>query len=181
MVIDPGLPGPILGARLAERAPLRPRDVTHVFLTAATPEHMRGLDAFPHATWLAFETEIAHALAAVQEALVLAEAHPEDGGVEPAAQRLAALQRMVPADDTLAPGVDLFPSPGVTPGCCGVLVAEPRRTIVIAGDAVATREHVAEAKVLPHCWNRDQAQESFAEVIQIADAIIPGRDNIVYP
>jgi len=180
MLIDPGLPGAVLAAKLSERSPIRPSDVTHVFLTSATPDHMRGLAAFPNATWLAFETEIAAAHEAAHEALLLAEEHPEDGGVEPLRQRLALLQRLTPPEDSITQGVDLFPAAGVTPGCCGILVAEPRRTIVIAGDAVATSEHIAEAKVLPNCWNREQAQESFAEVIQIADAIVPGRDNVQY-
>lgn len=180
MVIDPGLPSAVLAAKLSERSPLQPRDVTHVFLTSATPDHMRGLAAFPHARWLAFETEIAAAHAAAHEALLLAQDHPEDGGVGPLTQRLELLQRLAAADDTIAGGVDLFPAAGVTPGCCGILVAEPRRTIVIAGDAVATSEHIADAKVLPTCWDRAQAQESFAECVQIADAIVPGRDNIQY-
>ena len=37
MLVDPGLPGEILGARLGERANLRPSDVTHVFLTCFRP------------------------------------------------------------------------------------------------------------------------------------------------
>ena len=55
----------------------------------------------------------------------------------------------------------------------------PTRTVLIAGDAVATIEHLEQGKVLPHCVNLAQAQESFKEAIEIADVIIPGRDNIV--
>jgi glyoxylase-like metal-dependent hydrolase (beta-lactamase superfamily II) len=76
-------------------------------------------------------------------------------------------------------GVDLFPLAGVTPGSCGILVSQPTRTILIAGDAVATREHLEDAQVLPYCWDRKSAQDSFAEAIEIADIIVPGRDNIL--
>jgi glyoxylase-like metal-dependent hydrolase (beta-lactamase superfamily II) len=179
LIVDPSLPPSILGARLSERSPVQPSQVSHVFLTSATDEHMRGLAAFPDAQWLAFETEIAAARAATHEDLSLALEHPEDGGVEPLEHRLAMLDRLRPAEDTIAQGVDLFPLAGATPGCCGILVSQPTRTVLIAGDAVASREHVADAQVLPHCWNREAAQSSFAEAIEIADVIVPGRDNIL--
>ena len=49
---------------------------------------------------------------------------------------------------------------------------------MICGDAVATVEHLRQGKVLPNCYDVEQAQESFAEAIQIADILIPGRDNV---
>ena len=52
-------------------------------------------------------------------------------------------------------------------------------TYVSVVDAVATLEHLQQGKVLPHCANLEQAQESFREAIEIADVLIPGRDNIV--
>ena len=54
----------------------------------------------------------------------------------------------------------------------------PAATVLICGDAVATREHLEQGKVLPTCHNIEQAQESFAEAIEIADLLIPGRDNV---
>jgi len=179
LIVDPSLPPAMLEARLSERSPVRSPQVTHVFLTSATDEHMRGLAAFPRATWMALETEIAAARANTHEDLGLALEHPEDGGVEPLEDRLALLERLRPAEDCITQGVDLFPLAGVTPGSCGILVSQPTRTILLAGDAVATREHLADAKVLPHCWNRELAQDSFAEAIEIADVIVPGRDNIL--
>ena len=115
----------------------------------------------------------------LSEQLAVASQHPEDGGVEPLEIRLQILDRLRPAEDSIAPGIDIFPVAGVTPGTCGLLLAQPRKTILITGDAVATREHLANAQVLPTCWNREIAQDSFAEAIQIADIIIPGRDNLL--
>jgi glyoxylase-like metal-dependent hydrolase (beta-lactamase superfamily II) len=128
---------------------------------------------------MALETEIAAARANTHEDLGLALEHPEDGGVEPLEDRLALLERLRPAEDCITQGVDLFPLAGVTPGSCGILVSQPTRTILLAGDAVATREHLAGAMVLPHCWDRESAQNSLAEAIEIADVIVPGRDNIL--
>ena len=179
IIIDPGLPPQILTARMSERSPTQPTDITHVFLTSFQDDTIRGLAAFPSAVWLAFENEIEAATITLQEQLQIASEHPEDGGVEPIETRLQILERINPAPDAIAQGIDIFPLAGVTPGTCGILLAQPRKTILIAGDAVATREHLAEAQVLPTCWNRDLAQDSFAEAIQIADIIIPGRDNLL--
>ena len=91
---------------------------------------------------------------------------------------LSILKKCKPAPDSLAEGVDLFPLPGVTPGCCGLLLPLPRATVCICGDAVATCEHLVEGKVLLESFDIEQAQESFAEVVQVADLLIPGRDNL---
>ncbi|MDP6986746.1 MAG: MBL fold metallo-hydrolase [Phycisphaerales bacterium] len=179
IMVDPGLPSQVVAAKLVERSPLQPADITHVFLTSFQDDTIRGLAAFPRATWLAFDSEIEAATITLQEQLQIASEHPEDGGVEPLETRLRMLERINPAPESLAGGIDLFPLAGVTPGLCGLLLAQPRKTILITGDAIATREHLAEAKVLPTCWNRDLAQESFAEAIHIADIIIPGRDNLL--
>ncbi|MCP4758670.1 MAG: MBL fold metallo-hydrolase [Planctomycetes bacterium] len=179
LIVDPGLPPQIVSAKLAERAPIKPAEVTHVFLTSFTDDTMRGIAAFPTATWLAFNMEIAAAQAALREALQFAEENPEDGGVRPLQDRLSILDRVLPAEDTIASGVDIFPLSGVTPGTCGLLLAQPRHTVLITGDAVATQEHLSDAKILPTCWDREKSQESFREAIEIADIIIPGRDNLL--
>jgi glyoxylase-like metal-dependent hydrolase (beta-lactamase superfamily II) len=179
MIVDPGLPPQVIAAKLSERCPLAPEQITHVFLTSFQDDTIRGLGAFPNATWLAFENEIDAAIVALNEQLAVASQHPEDGGVEPIETRLQILDHLRPAEDSIAPGIDIFPVAGVTPGTCGLLLAQPRKTILITGDAVATREHLANAQVLPTCWNRELAQDSFAEAIQIADIIIPGRDNLL--
>lgn len=179
MIVDPGLPPQVIAAKLSERCPLAPEQITHVFLTSFQDDTIRGLGAFPNATWLAFENEIDAAIVALNEQLAVASQHPEDGGVEPIETRLQILSRLRPAEDSIAQGIDIFPVAGATPGTCGLLLAQPRKTILITGDAVATREHLANAQVLPNCWNRELAQDSFAEAIQIADIIIPGRDNLL--
>ena len=75
--------------------------------------------------------------------------------------------------------MDLFPLPGVTPGTCGLLIAQPRATVLITGDAVATAEHLELGRVLQQSEDLERARESFREAIEIADIIIPGRDNLL--
>ena len=51
--------------------------------------------------------------------------------------------------------------------------------MLVAGDAVATEEHLAAGKVIAPVFNLEQAQESFREAVEIADVIVCGRDNAV--
>lgn len=57
LLIDPGLPPTVLAARLAERANLSPKDITHVFLTSFHPDARRGLALFEDAQWLISDVE----------------------------------------------------------------------------------------------------------------------------
>jgi glyoxylase-like metal-dependent hydrolase (beta-lactamase superfamily II) len=75
--------------------------------------------------------------------------------------------------------VDLFPLPGVTPGLCGLLAAEPRRTTVVCGDAIPTVEHLEQAQVPRNSFDARLAMESFKEAVEIADILVLGRDNLV--
>ncbi|MGA1045928.1 MAG: hypothetical protein ACO3ZY_12115 [Phycisphaerales bacterium] len=75
IVVDPSLPPPILEARMKERTPIRPDEVTQVFLTSFHPIRRRGLALFPNAKVLldvrerqALEGSLRAKLAEAQEA-----------------------------------------------------------------------------------------------------------------
>ncbi len=181
ILIDPGLPGPAIAARLAERANLAPESITHVFLTSFHPDTRRGLSAFPKAQWLMSEME--------REALgvPLASRLRDEMGRENADEELIAmlkadvelLARFQPAPDSLAEGVDLFPMPGVTPGMCAVLVPDQKHTTLITGDAIPTLEHMERGVMTTGAIDIRAAQESFKEAVEIADLMVLGRDNMV--
>jgi glyoxylase-like metal-dependent hydrolase (beta-lactamase superfamily II) len=179
ILVDPSLPAAALLARLGERTPVRADQITHVFLTSADPLHHRAIGVFEGARWLAHEAELDAARAAIGARLEKADDEGDDELRAIFQSELDVLDRCRPAPDQLTDGIDLFPVPGVTPGACGLLLPLPGATVVICGDAVPTVEHLHQGKVLPGCADVEQAQESFAEVIQIADILIPGRDNIV--
>lgn len=184
ILVDPGLPAQLLIARLGERTNIRPVDITHVFLTSFRPEVMRGIGAFEHATWWVSESE----REGVGVPLVrrMQQAH-DDGDTDLQdilKADIAILKRCQTAPDRLADGVDIFPLPGVTPGMCGVLVAGPVQgagtgTILICGDAVPTLEHLQRGSVPQGTADIEKAQESLKEAVEIADVLIPGRDNWV--
>lgn len=182
ILVDPGLPAPALAARLGERANLTPDDITHVFLTSFHPDVRRGLSLFPDAPWLIHEHEregVGVPLAAQLKHLLEArEPGQAQDAVDALRHDIALLQRCTPAHDTLAENVTLFPLPGVSPGLCGLLLEHPRFTVLLAGDAIPTREHADQGKLLPSAADLDRARQSFEEAIEVADLIIPGRDNL---
>ena len=176
ILVDPALPLPALTARLAERIGLEPADVTDVFLTNFRPSHRWALEAFGNARWLISEAE----REGIGAQLVQRYRQEADESMRMALQRdIAILKKCVTAPDQIARHVDLFPVPGFTPGTCGLLLSHPNSTTLIAGDAVATIEHLEHGRILRGAFDLDQAQESLAEAIGIADVIVPGHDNVV--
>jgi len=182
ILVDPGLPGPIVGARLAERSGLQARDVTHVFLTSFRPDVRRGLEQFPAASWLISETERETVGVGLVEAARRAERSLEEEDRHLAAQLwkdVALLEKCEAAPDKLARDVDLYPMPGVTPGMCGLLLADPRYTVIICGDAIPTVEHLEQGRVPQWAADVEKARESFMEAVETADVLVLGRDNLV--
>lgn len=179
IIVDPGLPGQILEARLKERAGIEAKDVTHVFLTSFRPDTRRGIDLFENATWHISEREREAVGVPMVTSLRDAEEQGEADLRETLELDVAILQRCTPAPDSLAENVDLFPLPGVAPGLTGLLIAEPRHTVLVTGDAVPTIEHLEAGKVPRYTNDVDQARESFTEAVEIADLLVLGRDNVV--
>ncbi len=176
ILVDPGLPAQVIVARLAERSGLGPEDVTDVFLTCFRPAHRWGITGFPKARWLIAEAEREQVGTALIDRLKREEDDETRKLIE---QDVAVLKKSEAAPDKLAKHVDLFPLPGYTPGCCGLLLSHPNATTLIAGDAIATAEHLEQGRVLRGAFDVNQAQESFVEAIEIADVIVPGHDNLL--
>ncbi|MEY3026879.1 MAG: hypothetical protein RLZZ238_1776 [Planctomycetota bacterium] len=179
ILVDPSLPAQALVPRLVERSGIGPDEITHVFLTCLNPVHRRGIMAFERAQWFVAERE--REAIGVQLVASMKEAH--DAGDQDLAKTLshevAVVQRTTAAPDRLAPGVDLFPLYGVTPGLSGLLLPTAGATTLVAGDAVATVEHLDAGQVISPCFDLEAARESFSEAVEIADWIVCGRDNIV--
>ena len=175
ILVDPGLPGQIIAARLTERAGITPDQVTDVFLTCFRPAHRMGLSAFPDARWLISEAE----RETVGRSLIeYFEQEQDTQAKRILEQDIALLKKCQAASDRIAENVDLFPLPGFTPGVCGLLLSLVNTTVLIAGDAVATVEHMEQGRVLRACGDAEQAGQSFLEALEIADVLVPGHDNV---
>jgi len=187
ILVDPSLPPQVIAARLGERAAITPDAVTHVFLTSFRPDVRRGIMLFENAEWLisaaereAVGTPLAADLKRLAESGLLDDPDDDDRALVEAIQHdLAVLQRCKPAPDALAPGVDLFPLHGVTPGMTGLLLPSNRGDLLITGDAVPTREHLEQGRIPIRSDNPDAARDSLLEAIEIADTVILGRDNFM--
>lgn len=178
ILIDPSLPPRVLAERLDERAGVSPDAIDMVFLTSFRPIGRRGLPLFPDARWLIAEPEReAIGVGLIQEYERASDASDESL-METLRDEISLLQRCESAPDTLTEGVDLFPLNGLTPGFCGLLLADPKWTMVIAGDAVPTVEHLVAGQVLAEAHDLKAAQASLGEVVEIADFIVPGRDGL---
>ena len=180
ILVDPSLPGEWLAGRLDERTGLKPQDIGCVFLTNFRLAHRRGLALFDRADWLMGGEEIQ---AARDELERMAESvqsgNPQrDPLVE---GELAWLRRIKPAPEKISPCVDLFPSPGPTPGSCSLLLLLPAATAVVAGDVIVTRDYYEHGRVFEQCYDVRKAQESFAELAELADQVIPGHDGLFVP
>ncbi|MDB5328828.1 MAG: hypothetical protein JWM57_4397 [Phycisphaerales bacterium] len=176
ILVDPGLPGAILAARLYERTGLKADAIDTIFLTNSRPAHRGGVAAFPKAKILIHEMERERVL--VELAMRMDEAD-DDAERELIQAEAKAFSIYKTAPDQLAPQVDLFPLFGYTAGTCGILVSSPTHTTLLAGDAVASADHLLAGQVLPGCFNLEQAKEALQEVYEIADVLIPGHDNIM--
>ncbi len=177
ILVDPGLPPRVLLAHLEQHAGLSAEDIDMVFLTTFRPAHRMGLGAFPSAQWFISELE----RDAVGEHLIhLLQDAPDEESEGYIKEDLRVLKRCKPAPDSLAKHVDLFPLPGYSPGTCGLLLLSATATTLIASDAIATREHLQNKRVLKKgCLDREGALASLAEALEIADYIIPGHDNLL--
>lgn len=175
ILIDPGLPGVVIAAKLHERTGLKPDQIDTVFLTNARPAHRAGLGVFTKAKKLIHELEQKSAIQQIETIL----AETDDADDRAAIQRdLDEIAACTPADDKLTKQIDLFPLAGFTPGTCGLLISNATHTALIAGDAVPTQDHLLAGQVLPGCFDLTAAKEALTEVYEIADVIVPGHDNV---
>jgi glyoxylase-like metal-dependent hydrolase (beta-lactamase superfamily II) len=179
ILVDPSLPGELLGQVLHQRTGLKPEQIDVVFLTCFRPIHRRGLGLFPHAEVVMGENEI-ESVSAHLTGLT-------EGGLEnPDARALVESEQQIlslikPAPDRFTPQVHLFPAYGATAGSCALLLTPPTRTIAVTGDAVLTTDYYDAGMVFNHSFDTEAAKESLTELIEIAEIVVPGHDNVFFP
>lgn len=147
---------------LNRRTGLRYSDITHCYVTHDHKDHQMGLNYFPNAVWCA----------APPVQAILAGSADIDGA------------RVRGVTGEFLPGVAPVALPGHTASLHGLAVRCSGRRIVVAGDAVMTRDHYREETTE---FELDAAQA--AETIRLlksgtpgarfADVVIPGHDNLL--
>lgn len=176
ILVDPGLPPELLRVRLDERTGLRPDQIDIVFLTTFRPVHRRGLALFDRSSWLMHEPEMDAIRDHLGQMMERARTEPDEI-MKLVREERGLLEKIRPAPDKLTPNAHLFPAIGITPGSAALLLPAPTRTILVAGDVIVTQEYYEAGRVFEQVADVQAAQEVFAEVIEIADEIVPGHDN----
>lgn len=179
IVVDPSLPPELLEHRLLERAGIKSDRIDAVFLTSFSPVHRRGISLFTRADWYISALERDVVLGALNAVLDGDRKDVADVSFEEVEAEAQLLGKLKPAPEKISSKVDFFPSYGAAPGSASLLI-KSARTIVVAGDAVVTRDYFDAGRVWDRSADPEQAKESFRELAEIADAIIPGHDNIMY-
>ncbi len=179
ILVDPSLPGNILAAKFFERTGKALESVTDVFCTTLRPDFRRGLSAelLGHAKWFCSETELewySQRLEALNDTASRLDAE-EISNIE---KEIELLNRFKPAAEKFTEQVGLYPLPGATPGSAGLLLTPPTQTIVIAGPAVLTAEHLQRGMVWDESADKDEAMNSLTDLLELADVIVPGFDNV---
>lgn len=178
ILVDPSLPAPALEARYNERTGGQLADATDVFCTTLRPVHRRGIAALAEANWWADEAEIETYRAHLAGLLDSAERlDPDD--VNAIEADLALLGRFAPAPEKFTRQVQLYPLRGASPGSSGLLLTPATSTIIIAGDAAVTASHVRTAQVWKGCAETEAAMASLRDLLELADVIVPGHDNVM--
>ena len=178
ILVDPSLPGPALAARFNERTGKTLDDVTDVFCTTLRPVHRRGIQALDGAKWWAAEAEIQWYRGHISAMLDAADRlSPENAAA--ARADLDLLERFEAAPEKFTRQVQVYPLPGATEGTAGLLLTPATTTIVIAGDAALTAEHVIRGQVWKGCTDTEAAMTSLQEMLELADVIVPGHDNLM--
>jgi len=177
ILVDPSLPGRILSSRYNERTGGVLADVTDVFCTTLRPVHRRSIEALPDAIWWCSR----HELETYRQHLTRLESSADRLSAEDAAgirRDLELLGRFRPAPDRFTGQVQLYPLAGPSPGSAGLVLTPPVSTIAIAGDAVVTAQHLQCGQVWEGCADVETAMDSLTELLELADVIVPGHDNV---
>jgi len=143
-----------MAAELDRRTGLRIADIDAVFVTHEHGDHWAGLAVFPEAQWVA--------------APAAAEAINAMGRCAKPVQAVAG--RMFDL-------IDIVPTPGHTASHHSLRFDCEGSSIVVAGDAVMTRDFWAERRGYFNSTDPVQAADTMELLANIARAVVPGHDN----
>ncbi len=155
LLVDPPHAEPDAMARtLDRRTGLRLDDVTDVFLTHEHADHWFGLAHVTKARWLA------------------------SGSVAEKVNAAADLPRRVePAGPRIGEAIEVLATPGHTADHHSLAFACDGLEVVVAGDAVMTRDFFADRRGFHNSADFARAAETIDELARRADILVPGHDN----
>ena len=178
VLVDPSLPAPALAARFNERTGRTLADVTDVFCTTLRPVHRRSIAALADAAWWVHGEELAAYRRHLEELKGSAE-RLDPADAEAVDDDLRLLDRFRAAPEQFDEQVTVYPMAGPSPGSAGLLLTPPTMTVVIAGDAAVTAEHVRRGQVWEGCADTEAAVRTLQDCLELADVLVCGHDNVL--
>jgi glyoxylase-like metal-dependent hydrolase (beta-lactamase superfamily II) len=155
LLVDPSISdADRMAAELDRRTGLKREDIDLVFVTHAHGDHHCGVRNFPDATWLA--------------GIDTAQALNRSGQY---------MKRFEPAPKTICDGIDVVPAPGHSVDHHVLRFKCDGLSIVLAGDAVMTREFWHDRRGFFNSVDLNLASQTIERLTSIADIIVPGHDN----
>jgi glyoxylase-like metal-dependent hydrolase (beta-lactamase superfamily II) len=155
LLADPSIAdGEQMARELDRRSGLGPRDVTAVFVTHEHGDHYAGIANFEGARWLASP--------GVAEVL-------NRGGKLP--------KRVEGVTGRLFDAVDIVATPGHTAAHHSLQFDCDGQSVIIAGDAVATRDFFRDRRPFYNAVDVEQSKKTMDAMAAAADLIVPGHDN----
>jgi glyoxylase-like metal-dependent hydrolase (beta-lactamase superfamily II) len=154
LVDPPYADGLQMAEELNRRTGLHLGDITHIFITHGHADHHAGLKHFTDATWLAAPA-VANAL--------------NDSNI----YNLS----IGPAEGRLLDDLEILPTPGHTPDHHSLRFECEGKAVVIAGDAVMTRDFWRDRKGFFNSADFEQVTRTMASLAELAAVIVPGHDN----
>ena len=156
--------------------------VTDVILTHLHYDHVGNFHKFPNAAFHLQEREMAHATSHFMSYPHMRHSHEVDDVVGMVRALYAGRLNLYPGGLELAPGIELVPTPGHTPGLQCARVHTKRGWVVVASDASHYYEHMEKFRPFTTVFNVGDMLDSFALLKKIAPTpkhIVPGHDPLV--
>ncbi|MBI4877380.1 MAG: MBL fold metallo-hydrolase [Acidobacteria bacterium] len=154
LLVDPSLTAKdAMAKELDRRTGVKLGDINAVFVTHEHGDHFFGVEHFPQAAW--------YAAAPVAEIL----------------NGKKFSRKFEPAPKTLFGAVEVIPTPGHTRSHHSLRFDCDGRSIVAAGDSVATRDFWRERRSYFNAVDPALAAKTMDQLAAIASVIIPGHDN----
>jgi glyoxylase-like metal-dependent hydrolase (beta-lactamase superfamily II) len=155
LLVDPSVANPDgMAKELNRRTGLKLDDITAVFITHEHGDHVAGLANFPKPPWYS----------SAQTAEVLNRGN-----------RFA--KQIEPAPSALFDAVEVVPTPGHTRGHNSLRFQCDGKWIVVAGDAVPTRDFWRDRRSFYNAVNPEQGARTMDAIAKMADIVVPGHDN----
>jgi len=155
LLVDPSLEdGKVMATELDRRTGLSVDEIDTVFITHQHGDHLYGLKHFTKAKWYA-GAEVAVAI-------------NKSGKYE---------KQIESAGKTLFEAIEIIPMFGHTPDSYGLRFNHNGYSVVVTGDAVATKDYWDGGQMYYNVIDMEESKKTLSMISSIADIIVPGHDN----